>query len=288
MGSSKAYQGEIDNAKRNIEWLKKDIENYRSIVKLNPDKRASYKILIEQKQKDIKRQQEWIAGFKKHQAVVEAQKAELKKREQEKIKKEKEKAREEKKRQQEEDKKRKEEQAKKVVAASGVSSSLSSKSFTTSVRASVASASIATSLSNSSPSKAATTSKVSPSSPSRSSSTSSSVSNSIASTSITAEAPYPKAETVSSYSSKNEKIPSNVDKPMGYGKATRSPRKWVVTLILCLFFGVFGVHRFYVGKIGTGILQFFTAGGYFIWTFVDFVTILTGKFTDSKGNVIRL
>lgn len=237
MGSSKAYQGEIDDAKRIIEWLKKDIENYRSIVKLNPDKRASYKILIEQKQKDIKRQQERIAGFKKHQAVVEAQKAELKKREQEKIKKEK-----------EEDKKRKEEQAKKVVAVSGVSSS----------------------------------------SPSRSSSTSSSVSNSIASSSITAEAPYPKAETVSSYSSKNEKIPSNVDKPMGYGKATRNPRKWVVTLILCLFFGVFGVHRFYVGKIGTGILQLFTAGGYFIWTFVDFVTILTGKFTDSKGNVIRL
>ena len=125
-------------------------------------------------------------------------------------------------------------------------------------------------------------------SPSRSSSTSSSVSNSIPSSSITAEAPYPKSETVSSYSSKNEKVPSNVDKPMGYGKATRSPRKWVVTLILCLFFGVFGVHRFYVGKIGTGILQLFTAGGYFIWTFVDFVTILTGKFTDSKGNVIRL
>ena len=93
---------------------------------------------------------------------------------------------------------------------------------------------------------------------------------------------------MSSYSSKNEKIPSNVDKPMGYAKATRSPRKWVVTLILCLFFGVFGVHRFYVGKIGTGILQLFTAGGNFIWTFVDFVTILTGKFTDSKGNVIRL
>ena len=34
-----------------------------------------------------------------------------------------------------------------------------------------------------------------------------------------------------------------------------SPRSRLATLLLCFFFGVFGVHRFYVGKVGTGLLQ---------------------------------
>jgi TM2 domain-containing membrane protein YozV len=58
-------------------------------------------------------------------------------------------------------------------------------------------------------------------------------------------------------------------------------------LILCLFFGVFGAHRFYVGKIGTGILQLFTLGGYFIWTCLDLANILNGEFTDSEGKIVR-
>jgi TM2 domain-containing membrane protein YozV len=51
---------------------------------------------------------------------------------------------------------------------------------------------------------------------------------------------------------------------------------------------VFGVHRFYVGKVGTGILQLFTLGGFGIWAFIDFIMIVVGSFRDSDGNQINL
>ena len=66
----------------------------------------------------------------------------------------------------------------------------------------------------------------------------------------------------------------------------KSSKDWLVTLLLCIFLGGIGVHRFYAGKIGTGILQLVTAGGCGIWTLVDLIMIITGKFTDSEGNVI--
>lgn len=62
-----------------------------------------------------------------------------------------------------------------------------------------------------------------------------------------------------------------------------SEKKMVVAALLCLFFGVLGFHRFYVGKIGTGVLQIFTFGGLGIWSLVDFIMILTGSFKDSEG-----
>lgn len=56
--------------------------------------------------------------------------------------------------------------------------------------------------------------------------------------------------------------------------------------LLCFFLGIFGAHRFYVGKIGTGILQLVTLGGFFIWALIDFIMIIAGAFTDKEGKKI--
>ena len=67
----------------------------------------------------------------------------------------------------------------------------------------------------------------------------------------------------------------------------KSDKEWLVTLLLSLFLGTVGIHRFYVGKIGTGILQLITLGGCGVWTLIDIIMIVTGKFKDKEGNVIQ-
>ena len=62
-----------------------------------------------------------------------------------------------------------------------------------------------------------------------------------------------------------------------------SDKKMVTACLLCFFLGGLGIHRFYVGKAGTGILMILTLGGLGIWVIIDFVMILTGGFKDSEG-----
>ncbi|NLH95893.1 MAG: TM2 domain-containing protein [Clostridiaceae bacterium] len=61
----------------------------------------------------------------------------------------------------------------------------------------------------------------------------------------------------------------------------------VVAALLCFFLGGFGVHRFYVGKVGTGILWLFTAGLLGIGAIIDFILILLGGFRDKAGMPLK-
>lgn len=63
-------------------------------------------------------------------------------------------------------------------------------------------------------------------------------------------------------------------------------RSWIAALLLCFFLGGLGVHRFYVGKVGTGILMLLTLGGLGIWVLIDLIIILIGKFTDKQGQAL--
>ena len=63
------------------------------------------------------------------------------------------------------------------------------------------------------------------------------------------------------------------------------------TIILCYFLGVFGVHRFYTGKIVTGIVMVLVSvftgflGG-IIWAIIDFISLAKGNFQDKEGNPV--
>ncbi|MDA8235580.1 MAG: TM2 domain-containing protein [Clostridia bacterium] len=66
-----------------------------------------------------------------------------------------------------------------------------------------------------------------------------------------------------------------------------SEKKRLPAFLLCFLFGAFGIHRFYVGKIGTGILQLITLGGLGIWAIIDLILIIIGSFTDKNGNKLE-
>lgn len=65
-----------------------------------------------------------------------------------------------------------------------------------------------------------------------------------------------------------------------------SSKSKIVTLLLCLFFGWLGFHRFYVGKVLSGILYFFTFGFFGVGCLIDLIKILSGTFTDGAGLII--
>ena len=74
--------------------------------------------------------------------------------------------------------------------------------------------------------------------------------------------------------------------PGGSSENISKENRWLTCLLLCWFLGVFGVHRFYTGHTGIGVVQLLTLGGCGIWTLIDFIIIATGNFKDAQGNPI--
>ncbi len=66
----------------------------------------------------------------------------------------------------------------------------------------------------------------------------------------------------------------------------RSPRNRVLAITLAVFFGYWGVHRFYTGRFWTGLLMFLTGGGFLVWWIIDVLILLTGRFKDGEGRVL--
>jgi TM2 domain-containing membrane protein YozV len=61
------------------------------------------------------------------------------------------------------------------------------------------------------------------------------------------------------------------------------PKQFMITLLLALFAGYFGAHRFYTGHTMFGVIQLFTGGGCGLWQLYDIIMIVTGKYTDAQG-----
>ena len=81
----------------------------------------------------------------------------------------------------------------------------------------------------------------------------------------------------------NDSINTNTNVNGGFYGGPRKSK--MVALILCIigFFGIGGLHRMYVGKVGSGVLHFLTYGLCCIGTIIDLISILSGGFRDSYG-----
>lgn len=71
--------------------------------------------------------------------------------------------------------------------------------------------------------------------------------------------------------------------PVPYSDKSRT-----IALAIGVPLGVFGAHRFYVGKVGTGLLQLVTLGGLGLWWLYDMILIASGGFTDGAGQRVVL
>ena len=67
------------------------------------------------------------------------------------------------------------------------------------------------------------------------------------------------------------------------GRGGKSDKQKVVAALLCWFLGSFGIHRFYLGHTGIGVIQILTFGGCGIWVLIDLIMILTGSLNDVDG-----
>ncbi|MFY9275325.1 MAG: TM2 domain-containing protein [Bacteroidales bacterium] len=78
---------------------------------------------------------------------------------------------------------------------------------------------------------------------------------------------------------------TNTNNENANAQATKSAGKsWIAALLLCIFLGELGVHRFYLGYTWQGIVQLLTLGGLGIWTLIDFIRIITKDLQPKSGH----
>ncbi len=70
--------------------------------------------------------------------------------------------------------------------------------------------------------------------------------------------------------------------------ANVSRHSGIAALVLCICLGTLGIHRFYIGRVGTGILMLLTLGGFGIWVLIDFILLLTNGLIDGDGKRVIL
>lgn len=78
------------------------------------------------------------------------------------------------------------------------------------------------------------------------------------------------------------------NKPRFTGKPKELNSRWVITVILAIVIGGLGAHRFYTGKIGTGILMLITGGGCGIWYLIDIFMVCTEEYRDADGQRVTM
>lgn len=66
-----------------------------------------------------------------------------------------------------------------------------------------------------------------------------------------------------------------------------SPFSYTTTLMLAIFLGVFGAHRFYTRHIVIGVIQLLTTGGILVWWLWDVIALLNGSFRDAQGRPLQ-
>lgn len=66
-----------------------------------------------------------------------------------------------------------------------------------------------------------------------------------------------------------------------------SDKSFIILLLLSIFIGSLGIDRFYLGKIGTGILKLITFGGLGLWYLIDLIIVVSGNAKDADGRPVR-